>query len=57
MSTLALIAIFTAVVLIADLAPDNRAAPDGLVGQAFKSLLHALDPGTIAGDPGSTGPS
>lgn len=51
--TLALIGIFTAVVLIADLAPDNQESTrEGVVGQAFSSLLHALDPGTIAGDGG-----
>jgi voltage-gated potassium channel Kch len=54
--TLALIGVFTAVVLIADLAPDNRPGPKGAVGQAFESLLHALDPGTIAGDPGGHWP-
>jgi hypothetical protein len=51
--TLALIGVFTAVVLIADLAPDNQESTrEGVVGQAFSSLLHALDPGTIAGDGG-----
>jgi Trk K+ transport system NAD-binding subunit len=54
--TLALIGLFTAVVLIADLAPDNRPGPSGPVGQAFENLLHALDPGTIAGDPGEHWP-
>ena len=55
--TLALIGLFTAVVLISDLAPANRPGPTGVVGQAFENLLHALDPGTIAGDAGSTGRS
>jgi voltage-gated potassium channel Kch len=51
--TLALIGIFTAVVLIADIAPDNQQdTREGVLGQAFNSLLHALDPGTIAGDGG-----
>jgi Trk K+ transport system NAD-binding subunit/voltage-gated potassium channel Kch len=50
--TIALIAIFTAVVLIADLAPDEGSGAPGPVGQAFQSLLHALDPGTIAEDNG-----
>lgn len=49
-ATLALIAVFTAVVLIGDLAPDDSRS--GIVGQAFESLLHALDPGTIAEDDG-----
>jgi voltage-gated potassium channel Kch len=48
--TLVLIALFTAVVLIGDLAP--RENHHGPVGQAFESLLHALDPGTIAEDNG-----
>ena len=55
-ATLALIALFTVVVLIFDLAPANRPGPGGAVGQAFESLLHALDPGTIAGDPGGHWP-
>jgi ion channel POLLUX/CASTOR len=51
--TLALIAVFTAIILIADLAPDNQdSSREGPIGQAFNSLLHALDPGTIAGDSG-----
>jgi ion channel POLLUX/CASTOR len=50
--TLSLIALFTAVVLIADLAPDEGPGRPGVVGQSFKSLLHALDPGTIAADEG-----
>jgi voltage-gated potassium channel Kch len=51
--TLALIAVFTAVVLIADIAPEDQdSTRDGVIGQAFNSLLHALDPGTIAGDGG-----
>ncbi len=47
-----LIAIFTAIVLLGNLAPGNEKHRPGVVGQAFKSLLHALDPGTIAGDNG-----
>ena len=53
MATVALIAFFTAVVLVADLAPDTDDDSPGVVGQSFKSLLHALDPGTIAGDDGN----
>jgi voltage-gated potassium channel Kch/Trk K+ transport system NAD-binding subunit len=49
--TLGLIAVFTAIVLVADIAPDDSTRT-GTVGQAFDSLLHALDPGTIAGDDG-----
>lgn len=54
--TLALIGVFTAVVLIADLAPGNRPGPSGPLGQVFESFLHAIDPGTIAGDPGTHWP-
>jgi voltage-gated potassium channel Kch len=48
--TAILIALFTAIVLIGNLAPGNN--QHGAVGQAFESLLHALDPGTIAEDNG-----
>jgi Trk K+ transport system NAD-binding subunit len=51
--TLALIAFFTAIVVIAGLAPEHQQhTREGVLGQAFNSLLHAMDPGTIAGDPG-----
>jgi Trk K+ transport system NAD-binding subunit len=50
--TLVLIGFFTIVVLIAGLAPDDGDGKPGVVGQTFKSLLHALDPGTVAGDTG-----
>ena len=40
--------------LIVGIAPDNQEQhPAGVVGQVFNSLLHALDPGTIAGDGGA----
>jgi voltage-gated potassium channel Kch len=49
-ATFVLVMIFTAVVLIGNLAPsDNKS---GFIGQAFKTVLHALDPGTVAGDTG-----
>ena len=55
--TLTLIGVFTAVVVIAGLAPEHQESTrEGVVGQAFNSLLHALDPGTIAGDPGQHWP-
>jgi voltage-gated potassium channel Kch len=52
-ATAVMIAIFSAVVLIFDLAPkrDDGTKP-GAIRQVFDSLLHALDPGTVAGDPG-----
>ncbi len=52
LATLALIALFTAIVLIGNFAPNSAGAHHGVVGQAFESLLHALDPGTIAEDEG-----
>jgi Trk K+ transport system NAD-binding subunit len=52
LATLALIGVFTAVVLVADLAPDEPGSHQGVVGQAFDSLTHALDPGTLAEDGG-----
>src|ERR671926_34551 len=49
-ATAVLIVFFSAIVLIGRLAPsDGR---PGVVGQLFKSLLHAMDPGTVAGDTG-----
>lgn len=52
LATLALIGVFTAVVLVADLAPDGPGEHHGVVGRAFDSLTHALDPGTLAEDDG-----
>src|SRR5919202_848646 len=49
-ATAILIAFFSAIVLIAKLAPSG--GRPGVIGQLFKSLLHAMDPGTIAGDTG-----
>ena len=52
--TIVLVGLFTAIVLIGGLAPkeDDSGDRPGLIGQAFKTLLHALDPGTVAGDVG-----
>src|SRR3954468_11875485 len=49
-ATLVLVLVFTAVVLIGGLAPDDN--KHGFIGQAFNTVLHALDPGTVAGDTG-----
>jgi ion channel POLLUX/CASTOR len=51
MATAALIALFTAIVLIGDLAPSRE--HHGVVGQSYRDLLHAMDPGTIAEDRGN----
>jgi voltage-gated potassium channel Kch len=45
-----LIVFFSAIVLIGRLAPSN--GRPGVIGQLFKSLNHAMDPGTVAGDTG-----
>ena len=51
--TVLLVALFSAITLIAGFAPkDENGNRPGLVGQGFKTLLHALDPGTVAGDTG-----
>jgi voltage-gated potassium channel Kch len=51
--TLVLVALFTLVVLIGGFAPkDGNGHRPGLIGQGFKTMLHAIDPGTVAGDVG-----
>jgi voltage-gated potassium channel Kch len=51
--TVVLVGLFTAIVLIGGLAPkDDSGSRPGIIGQGFKTLLHALDPGTVAGDAG-----
>src|SRR3954465_3765728 len=51
--TIVLVALFTLVVLISGIAPkDENGNRPGLIGQGFKTFLHALDPGTVAGDAG-----
>jgi voltage-gated potassium channel Kch len=50
-ATLILIGIFTVIVLVGQLAPGEGGRP-GLIGQFFKNILHAIDPGTIANDDG-----
>jgi voltage-gated potassium channel Kch len=51
--TVLLVALFSAIVLIGGLAPkDDSGNRPGIIGQGFKTLLHALDPGTVAGDAG-----
>jgi ion channel POLLUX/CASTOR len=51
--TLALIVVFSAIVLLAGLAPKNDdGSRPGVIRQLFDTLLHSLDPGTVAGDTG-----
>lgn len=51
--TVVLIALFTVVVQVFDLGPNDDGPHSGLVGETFYTMLHALDPGTIAGDDGT----
>lgn len=50
LATVAMIALFSLVILLGNFAPSEE--HHGLVGQTFESLLHTLDPGTIAEDDG-----
>ncbi|MFL5844656.1 MAG: CASTOR/POLLUX-related putative ion channel [Solirubrobacteraceae bacterium] len=49
LATLLLIVLFSAIVLLTGL----ESGHDTIFGQLFYSLMHALDPGTVAGDTGS----
>lgn len=50
--TVALILVFTLITFIARLAPGGKDSP-GFIRQMFNTLLHSLDPGTVAGDTGN----
>ncbi|CAB4904830.1 unannotated protein [freshwater metagenome] len=52
--TLVLIVVFSLIVLVTQLAPPTEDGDrPGVRQQLFNSLMHALDPGTVAGDTGS----
>ena len=52
--TLGLILLFTLILLITSWSPDDEGGgKPGPIRQMFISLMHALDPGTVAGDTGS----
>jgi voltage-gated potassium channel Kch len=52
-ATVALVLLFSVVVLLGDFAPDSEDGEQpGVIRQLFDSLLHAMDPGTVAGDEG-----
>jgi voltage-gated potassium channel Kch len=52
-ATAVLVALFSIVVLLGDFAPESEDGDrPGIVRQFFNSLLHAMDPGTVAGDDG-----
>jgi len=51
-ATLALIVVFTIVFLVFGLSPEGGDPHKGVIGEAYFTLLHALDPGTITGDDG-----
>jgi voltage-gated potassium channel Kch len=51
--TLVLILVFTIFILLTQWAPENEdGSKPGFFKQLFNSLMHALDPGTVAGDTG-----
>jgi ion channel POLLUX/CASTOR len=52
-ATVALVVLFSVVVLLGDFAPESEDGErPGVIRQLFNSLLHAMDPGTVAGDDG-----
>ncbi|MBK5231735.1 MAG: potassium transporter TrkA [Thermoleophilia bacterium] len=51
--TVALIAVFALIIQVFSLGPDQTGPHSGVVGETFYTLLHALDPGTIANDGGT----
>ncbi len=52
--TLVLIAVFTVFLAVTDWSPDEAGGDrPGLARQLFVSLMHTLDPGTVAGDAGT----
>jgi len=52
--TVVLIVVFSLITLIGGLSPRNEAGDEpGFIRQLFNTLLHSLDPGTVAGDAGS----
>jgi voltage-gated potassium channel Kch len=52
-ATAVLVAFFSIIVLVGDFAPEREDGErPGIVRQFFDSLTHALDPGTVAGQPG-----
>lgn len=51
--TVTLILVFAVIVRVFDLGPNDDGPHSGVVGETFYTMLHALDPGTIAGDDGA----
>jgi voltage-gated potassium channel Kch len=52
-ATVTLVVLFSIVVLLGDFAPESEDGErPGAIRQLFNSLLHAMDPGTVAGDDG-----
>lgn len=53
LATLGLVIVFTLITLASRFAPENDSGDrPGFFRQTFNSLMHALDPGTVAGDSG-----
>ncbi|MBK8293505.1 MAG: hypothetical protein IPK93_01540 [Solirubrobacterales bacterium] len=51
--TVGLIAVFAIIIHVFNLGPDESGPHSGAVGETFYTLLHALDPGTVANDGGT----
>ena len=52
-ATVALVALFSVVVLLGNFAPESEDGDrPGVIRQLFNGLLHTMDPGTVAGDDG-----
>jgi voltage-gated potassium channel Kch len=51
--TIGMVAVFAAIVQVFNLGPTETGPHSGIVGETFYTMLHALDPGTIAGDDGT----
>ena len=52
-ATFALIIVFTIIFVIFGLSPEGGDPHKGVIGEAYYTLLHALDPGTITADNGN----
>ncbi|MGK2955322.1 MAG: CASTOR/POLLUX-related putative ion channel [Solirubrobacterales bacterium] len=51
--TIGMVGLFALVVQVFNLGPSESGPHSGVVGETFYTMLHALDPGTIAGDDGT----
>ena len=51
--TVGMIIVFAVIVRVFGLGPDHTGPHSGVIGESFYTMLHALDPGTIANDGGT----